>query len=88
MKINIFILFVVSLILGFFIASFLRILEILCGNYCSNNRDLLSEELEREMIEVIVQHNNLLYEIENFSFDKKKETIVILNPDHTISIGV
>lgn len=88
MKINIFILFVISLILGFFIASFLRILEILCGNYCCNHRDLLREQLEQEMVEVVRQHYNLLYEIENFSFDKKKVTIVILNPDHTISIGV
>ena len=88
MLINIFILLFIGILLGYCIACFVSILERSCCDICCGRRDLLVEELEREMIEVVIQHNKLLYEIENFSFDKKKDVVVFINPDNTISIGV
>lgn len=78
----------IAILLGYVIACFVSILQRLCCDICCGRRDLLVEELEREMIEVVIQHNKLLYEIENFSFYKKKDVVVIINPDDTISIGV
>ena len=71
------ILLFIGILLGYIIACCVTILERLCCDIYYRRRDLLSEELEREMIEVVIQHNNLLYEIENFSFKKKKDVVVV-----------
>ena len=86
--INIVILIFIAVLLAYFIAFCISIIERMCCDICNGRRDLLRQELENEMIEVVIQHNNLLYEIENFSFKKKKDVVVIVNPDDTISIGV
>ena len=78
----------IGILLAYLIACCVSLIERLCCDICYRRRDLLRQELEREMIEVVIQHNNLLYEIENFTFKKKKDVIVIINPDDTISIGV
>lgn len=82
------ILLFIGILLGYLIACCVSILERVYCDICCGHRDLLRQELEREMIEVVIQHNNLLYEIENFSFEKKKDIVVFINPDDTISIGV
>ena len=82
------ILLFIGILLGYLIACCVSLIERLCCDICYRRRDLLRQELEHEMIEVVIQHNNLLYEIENFSFNKKKDIVVFINPDDTISIGV
>lgn len=86
--INIVFLLLIGILLAYLIVCCVSLIQRLCCDICNRRRDLLRQELEHEMIEVVIQRNNLLYEIENFSFKKKKDIVIFINPDNTISIGV